>query len=140
MSLLKTGTGNQVANRKKAVEFIATHVIETESYDLDSGTISAKDGRKYHESAYAETSAALVSTPGVDRSRNSIYESGLISLMYRQLKRDQRTFVYEVDPERIHVKPGSSEAAWADVDKASTRAWVCVDNRVQLIDRREGKD
>jgi len=140
MKLLKPGTGNQVANRKKAVKFIEEHVIDTESYDLDSGSIVAKDGRKYHVSAYAETSAAFVTTPGVDRSKNSIYESGLVTLMYRQLENDQRSFIYEVDPQEIHVKPNSNSAEWRDVDKASTRIWVCTEDRVILIDRRERRE
>ncbi len=136
MKLLKPGTGNQVANRKKAVKYIAEHVIETDSYDPDSGTIVAKDGRKYHISAYAETSAAFVTTPGVDKSKNSIYESGLVTLMYRQLENDPRSFIYEVDPLEIHVRPNSNSAEWRDVDKASTRIWICTEDKVILIERR----
>jgi len=138
MKLLKPGTGNQVANRKKAVKYIAKHVIDTESCDPDSGSIVAKDGRKYHVSAYAETSAAFVTTPGVDKTKNSIYASGLVALMYRQLENDQRSFIYEIDPQEIRVKPNSNSAEWHDVRKASTRIWLCTEDKITLtIDRRE---
>lgn len=139
MKLLKPGNGNQVANRLKAIKYIAEQIIDTDSYDLNSGMIVAKDGSKYHVSAYAETTAAFVSTPGVDRSKNSIYESGLLSLMYRQLKDDQRSFIYEVDPQDIYVKPNSNSAEWVDVDKASTRIWVCTEKGVTPYDKRKRK-
>jgi hypothetical protein len=51
-----------------------------------------RKGTRYHVSAYAETGAAFVSTPGVDKSKYSIYASGVTALMYRQLKNDQRSF------------------------------------------------
>lgn len=66
-------------------------------------------------SAYAETGAAFVSTPGVDKSKYSIYASGVTALMYRQLRNDQRSFVYEVDPDDVEVAPGSTSAEWTVV-------------------------
>jgi hypothetical protein len=114
MKLLTPGTGNQRANREKAIGYITENLVETESIDLKAGHITAKDGSTYHVSAYAETSAAFVSTPGLDKSQNSIYASGLLSLMYRQLKNDKRSFVYEVDPSRIKTRPSSSTAEWSD--------------------------
>jgi hypothetical protein len=44
MRLLKPGTGNQKANRGKAVRFIVEHIIDAADFDLDSGVVTAKDG------------------------------------------------------------------------------------------------
>jgi len=82
MNLLEPGTGNQISNRKKAIDYITNNIIEVKSIDLKEGNITAKDGTSYHVSAYAETPAAFVSTPGVDRSMHSIYASGLCTLMF----------------------------------------------------------
>ena len=136
MNLLNPGTGNQSANRKKAVQYIIENIIDTEKYELNSGNITSKDGTEYHVSAYAETPAAFVSTPGMDKSKGSIYTSGLLTLMFRQLKDDKRSFIYEVDPTKIYVKPKSTSAEWSDIDKVSTRIWICTDEQVKLIDRR----
>jgi hypothetical protein len=136
MKLLNPGTGNQSANRKKAVQYIVENIIDADKYELGTGNITSKDGTEYHVSAYAESSAAFVSTPGMDRSKGSIYASGLITLMFRQLKGDKRSFIYEVDPAKIHVKPNLTSAEWSDIDKVSTRVWICTDEQVKLIDRR----
>ncbi len=136
MNLLTPGTGNQNSNRKKAVQFIVDNIIDTETCEMSAGNIISKDGIAYHVSAYAESTAAFISTPGVDKSKHSIYASGLITLMYRQLKNDKRSFIYEVDPTKIPVKPNSTSAEWTDIDKVSTRIWVCTDDQIKLIDRR----
>ena len=135
MNLLKPGTGNQNANRKVAIQYITENLFDVESIDLRAGKITAVDGASWHVSAYAETSAAFVSTPGVDKSQYSIYASGLPALMFRQLKNEKRSFVYEVDPPTIPVKSNSSSAEWSDIEKVSTRIWVCTDEKVTLIDR-----
>ena len=137
MKLLNPGTGNQSVNRKIAVQYIADKIIDTETIDLKAGNITSKDGTTYHVSAYAESPAAFVSTPGVDKSQYSIYTSGLRTLMYRQLNGDKRSFIYEVDPSKIKTKPNSSSAEWPAIDKVSTRIWICTDDLVKLIDRRE---
>ena len=137
MKLLKPGTGNQVSNRKIAIEYIANNIIDVKSVDHKAGNITSTDGALFHVSAYAESSAAFVSTPGVDKSKHSIYESGLIALMYRQIKNDKRSFIYEVDSIQIFVKPGSSSADWTEVDKVATRIWVCTSEGTRLFDRRE---
>jgi hypothetical protein len=136
MKLLKPGTGNQNANRKAAIQYIVEHIIDTDTYDLKAGNITSKDGTSYHVSAYAESSAAFVSTPGVDKSKYSIYASGLLTLMFRQIKNDDRSFIYEVDPAKIYVKPNSTSAQWSDIEKASSRIWICTDEIVKPIDRR----
>ena len=136
MNLLKPGTGNQSANRKKAIQYIVENIIDTEKYESGTGNIVAKDGAQYHVSAYAETPAAFVSTPGMDKTKGSIYASGLITLMFRQLKGDKRSFIYEVNPANIHVKPNSTTAEWSDINKVSTRVWICTEEQVKLIDRR----
>jgi hypothetical protein len=136
MKLLIPGNGNQVSNRKVAIEYIAKNIIDVKSIDQKAGNITSIEGDHFHVSAYAETTAAFVSTPGVDKSKNSIYESGLTTLMYRQIKNDKRSFIYEVDPEKIFVKPGSSSAEWPEVDKVATRIWVCTDEGFRLFDRR----
>lgn len=136
MPLLTPGTGNQRANRKAAVEYIVGTIIEAQEYDPESGRVVAVDGTQYQVSAYAETPAAFVSTPGVDKSKYSIYASGAIALMLRQLKKDKRLFVYEVNPEDIEVAAGSTSAEWTAVDKASRRIWVCAGDKVVVTDKR----
>ena len=135
MKLLKPGTGNQGPNRKLAVKYITENIIDAKSIDEKSGQITSTDGISYQVSAYAETPAAFVSTPNVDNSKNSIYASGLPALMFRQLRHDKRSFVYEVDPQKIFVKPNSSSAQWSDIEKVSTRIWVCTEESVNLINK-----
>lgn len=137
MKLLKPGTGNQNSNRRKAILYISENIIDTDTRDFQAGNITSKDGVMYHVSAYAETPAAFVSTPGVDKSQYSIYASGLRTLMFRQLKNDKRSFIYEVDPSKITLKPKSSTAQWPDIEKVSTRIWICTDDQVRLINRRK---
>jgi len=135
MNILKPGTGNQSANRKAAVEYITSNIFEAESVDVASGKFTSTDGDSYQVSAYAETPAAFVSTPNVGKSKYSIYASGLRVLMFRQLKHDKRSFVYEVDPQKITLKPKSSSAEWSDVSKVATRIWVCTSDEIKLIEK-----
>ena len=135
MNILKPGTGNQSANRRAAVEYITSNIFEAESVDIASGKFTSTDGDSYQVSAYAETPAAFVSTPNVDKSQYSIYASGLRALMFRQLKNDKRSFVYEVDPQKITLKPKSSSAEWSDVSKVATRIWVCTSDEIKLIEK-----
>ena len=51
--------------------------------------------------------------------------------MYRQLKNDKRSFIYEVDPTKIRVKAKSSSAEWLAIDKVATRVWVCTQEGVR---------
>lgn len=132
--LLTPGTGNQAENRKRAIEYIAKYILDVDSIDLVHGNITTKDGHSYHVSAYAESRAAFVSTPGVEKSKHSIYESGLTSLMYRQIKNDKRAFIYEVNPKLIPVATNSSSASWDDIKRCSTRIWVCDGDKQKLID------
>ena len=135
MNILKPGPGNQSANRKAATEYITSNIFEVETVDIASGRFTSTDGDSYQVSAYAETSGAFVSTPNVEKSRNSIYASGLPALMFRQLKNDNRSFVYEVDPLKIIVKPNSSTAEWPNVGKVARRIWVCTRDEIVLIDK-----
>lgn len=135
MKLLKPGTGNQNLNRRAAIQFIIDNIIETDSVDLSTGNIVTKEGTAYHVSAYAETPAAFISTPGEKKSIHSIFESGLTSLMYRQLKKDEHSFIYEVNPIDIQLKENINSAQWPDIDKAATRIWVCKNDTFKLIDR-----
>jgi hypothetical protein len=136
MNLLKPGTGNQSANRQKAIEYIASNILDVTDIDLRTGNITTAEGATYHVSAYAESSAAFVSTPGKDKTEYSIYASGLPALMYRQLKKDIRSFIYEVNPTDIKTKPNSSSAEWTDIEKAAKRIWICTAKEVKCIDRR----
>ena len=135
MNILKPGHGNQKANRKAAVEYIASNIFEVDSMDVESGIITTTDGVSYCVLAYAETSGAFVSTPNVENSKNSIYASGLPVLMFRQIKHDKRSFLYEVDPPKVHVKSGSSTAEWPVISKVATRIWVCTNDEIRLIDK-----
>ena len=135
MKLLKPGTGNQVANKKAATQYIAKNIVTAKTVDERSGKITTADGHSFQVSAYAETPAAFVSTPNTDKSQHSIYASGLRALMFRQLKHDDRSFIYEVEPDAIVVKPNSSSAEWVEVEKAATRIWICTDEKVHLIDK-----
>jgi hypothetical protein len=137
MNILKPGTGNQSANRKAATEYITSNIFEVETVDIASGRFTSTDGDSYQVSAYAETSGAFVSTPNVEKSKNSIYASGLPALMFRQLKNDNRSFVYEVDPLKIFVKPNSSTAEWTDVSKVARRIWICTRDEIRLIDKTD---
>jgi hypothetical protein len=137
MTLLKPGTGNQKSNRKKAIQFIADNIMDVERIDFNSGNITTTEGMTFHVSAYAETPGAFVATPGVDRSQYSIYASGLTTLMYRQLKNDNRAFIYEVEPSEIVTKPNSSTAEWKDVEKVAKRIWVCAKDKIKLINRQK---
>ena len=133
MALLKPGTGNQRRNREKAIKFLESEIFEISQTDIDDGTITIEEGTTYKVSAYAETPAAFVSTPGRDISENSIYETGLPALMVRQLK-DGRIFVYEVNPYDISTDTNTAE--WKVVDKASTRVWIHKNGQTNLSDRR----
>jgi len=134
VNLLKPGNGNQKANRKAAVEYITSNIFEVESMDVATGIFTTTEGVSYQVSAYAETTGAFVSTPTVTKSRNSIYASGLPALMFRQLKHDKRSILYEVDPLKLYVKPNSSTAEWSDVSKAATRKWICTSDKIVLIE------
>jgi hypothetical protein len=135
MKLLTPGPGNKGRNTKAATEYITSKLLEAESVDLDSGRLTTSDGNSYQVSVYADTPAALVSTPNVAKTQESIYASGLKALLFRQLKRDKRSFVYEVDPETITRRPNSSTAEWTEVSKAATRIWICSADEVRLIDK-----
>jgi hypothetical protein len=133
VNILKPGNGNQKANRQAAVEFIASKILEVESMDVASGRITTIDGVSYQVTAYAETAGAFVSTPNVKNSKNSIYASGLPVLMFRQLKNDKRSILYEVDTPKLYVKPNSSTAEWSAVGKAATRKWICTPDEIRRI-------
>ena len=139
MNILKTGIGNQKANKKAAVEYVASNIFDVESMDCATGIITTTDGVSYQVLAYAETTGAFVSTPNVEKSSNSIYTSGLPVLMFRQLKNDKRSILYEVDPPKIYVKPGSSTAEWSDISKVATRKWICTSDEIRLIERASRK-
>jgi hypothetical protein len=139
MKLLKTGNGNQKANRQAAVEYITSNIFEVESMDVATGIIITTEGVSYQVSAYAETAGAFVSTPGVKNSKNSIYTSGLPVLMFRQLKNDKRSILYQVDPPKIYVKPGSSTAEWSDISRVATRKWICTSDEIRPIERSKRK-
>lgn len=139
MNILKPGTGNQKANRQAAVEYIAANIFEVESMDVATGIITTTDDVSYQVSAYAESAGAFVSTPGVKNSKNSIYTSGLPVLMFRQLKNDKRSILYEVDPPKIYVKPGSSTAEWSDISRVATRKWICTSDEIRPIERTKRK-
>ncbi len=135
MNILKPGTGNQSANREAATEYITSNIFEVETVDIASGRFTSTDGDSYQVFAYVDTSGAFVSTPKAKNSKSSIYASGLPALMFRQLKNDNRSFVYEVDPPKIVVKPNSSTAEWTDVSKVARRIWVCTRDEIRLIDK-----
>jgi hypothetical protein len=135
MNILKTGNGNQKANKEAAVEFVTSKILEVESKDAATGIITTTDGVSYQVLAYAETTGAFVSTPNVEKSKNSIYTSGLPVLMFRQLKNDKRSILYEVDPPKIYVKPGSSTAEWSDISRVATRKWICTTDEIRLIEK-----
>lgn len=137
MKLLKPGTGNQDANRKAATEYITSAILDAESVDLATGVITTTDGESYQVFPYAGTPGAFVSTPKVKNAKNSIYASGHKALMYRQLKNDDRSFIYEVDPPKIFVKPNSSTAEWADISKVAIRIWICKKDEIRLIDKTD---
>jgi len=139
MNILKPGTGNQSANRKAAIEFITSKIFEEASVDPATGIITTKDGDSYQVSAYAETAGAFVSTPNVEKSRNSIYTSGFPVLMFRQLKNDKRSILYEVDPPKIYVKPNTSTAEWSDISRVASRKWICTTDEIRLIERTPKK-
>ena len=103
--------------------------------DVATGIVTTTDGVSYQVSAYAETTGAFVSTPSVKNSKNSIYASGLPALMFRQLKNDKRSILYEVDPPKIYVKPNSSTAEWSDISKVATRKWICTSDEILLIEK-----
>ena len=135
MKLLTPGPGNKGRNIKAATEYITSNIFEAESVDVESGRFATSDGDSYQVSVYADTPAALVSTPNVAKTQESIYASGLKALLFRQLKRDKRSFVYEVDPPKITLRTNSSTAEWTEVSKAATRIWICSEDEVRLIDK-----
>jgi len=56
--------------------------------------------------------------------------------MFRQLKNGNRTFIYEVAPKDIFVKNNSNSAMWQDIDKVSSRMWVCMDDKIKCHERK----
>jgi hypothetical protein len=135
MKILKPGKANQSANRKAATEYIASNIFDAETVDTASGQFTTTDGDSYQVFAFADTPGAFVSTPNVENSRNSIYSSGVPAIMFRQLKHDKRSFVYEIDPLKVFVKPNSSTAEWTDISKVARRIWICTSDEVRLIDK-----
>ena len=136
MKLLIPGTGNQKANKAKAVRFVVEKIIDAESYDEKSGEVVAKTGDVFTVSAYAETAAAFAKTPSVGKEKNSIYASGHKVLMVRQIKNDDRIIVYKLDPEAVSPPTGSNSIAWQDISKASDCVWVCKGNEINCIDKK----
>ncbi|VUX55544.1 protein of unknown function [uncultured Woeseiaceae bacterium] len=136
MKLLVPGTGNQKANKAKAVRFVVEKIIDAASSDEKSGEVVAKTGDIYTVSAYAETPAAFAKTPGVGKEKNSIYASGHQVLMVRQIKNDDRILVYKLDPEAVSPPTGSSSIPWQDISKASDCVWVCKGSEIKLIDKK----
>ena len=135
MDLLIPGTGNQSANRKKATRYIADNIIDARAVDESSGKITSTDGISYQVSAYAETTAAFISTPKVDKAKYSIYASGLPALMFRQLKDRKRSVIYEVDPNMIAMKPNTKTAEWSEIGRVAARTWVCTKEQISLTER-----
>jgi len=136
MKLLVPGTGNQSANKAKAVRFVVEKIIDAASSDEKSGEVVAKTGDVYTVAAYAETPAASVRTPGVGKGKNSIDAPGHRVLMVRQLKNDDRILVYKLDPEAVSPPTGSASVPWQDVSKASDCVWVCKGSEIRLIDKK----
>lgn len=136
MKLLVPGTGNQRANKAKAVRFVVENIVDAESCDEKSGAVVATNGDIFTVSAYAETPAAFAKTPGVAKEKNSIYASGHQVLMVRQIKNDDRIFVYKLDPEVVSPPDGSSSIPWQEISKASDCIWVCKGNEIKLIDKK----
>ncbi len=135
MNLLTLGAGNKGRNIKAATEYITSKLLEVESADLEAGAFTTPDGDSYQVSAYAETTAALMSIPKVDKAQQGKPVSGPRALMFRQLKNDRRSFIYEVDPPTITRRTRSSTAEWSEVSKAATRIWICTNDEVRLIDK-----
>lgn len=130
MKLLTPGTGNQRANKASAVRFIAERVLDVASMNEVSGEIVTSAGDTFTVSAYAETTAAFVKTPGKDKDEYSIYASGHRALMVRQLK-DGRIFVYQLDSRAVEPRSGSSSVPWEDIRRAAERTWVCQGDKVR---------
>ena len=136
MKLLVPGTGNQKANKAKAVHFVVEKIIDAESYDEKSGEVVTKAGDVFTVSAYAETPAAFAKTPGVGKEKNSIYASGHKVLMVRQLKNDDRILVYKLDPEAVSPPTGSSSISWQDISKTADCVWICKGSEIRCIDKK----
>ena len=135
MKLLIPGTGNQRANKAKAVRFVVEKIIDAASHDEKSGEVVTKTGDIFTVSAYAETPAAFAKTPGVAKDKNSIYASGHKVLMVRQIKNDDRIFVYKLDPEGVSPPTGSSSISVQDISKAADCVWVCKGSEIKCIDK-----
>lgn len=141
MKLLSPGNGNQSENNKKAIQFIAKHIfeVENENVHLDKRQIVDKEGVKYQVCAYAESTAAFVSTPGKNRETDdSIYIANLPTLMFQQIKNDSRYIIYEVDLNELktYQKPSICNVEWKDVQKISRRTWVWKDGEIKVFDKR----
>ena len=59
--------------------------------------------------------------------------------MFRQLKHDKRSFIYEFNPPDITVKANSSSADWTVIEKASSRIWICTKDQVKLIEKTSSR-
>lgn len=136
MKLLKPGTGNQKANKAKAVRFVVEKIIDAASSDESSGEVVSEDGDVFTVSAYAETPAAFAKTPGVAKDKNSIYASGHHVLLVRQIKNDDRIMVYRLDPENVSPPAGSSSISWQAISKAAECVWVCKGDLIRLIEKK----
>lgn len=135
MAILKPGTGNQITNRKAAIRFLADEIFDLAEADYGAATITVEEGTTYKVSAYAETTAAFVSTPGKDKSEYSIYQSELPHLMVQQFKGGDRMAVYEVNPQNISVQGNSNSAEWKEVERAAVRVWIYKDGKFRVTER-----
>jgi hypothetical protein len=134
MKLLVPG-GSRKQNRRKAVQFVVDNIMPASSFDAESGAVISEAGDTFMVSAYAESSAAFVSTPGKDKTEHSIYASGHKVLLVRQLKNDSRIFVYQVDPTAIPPPKNSNTVQWPEIQRVAEKVWVCRDGVVQLHTR-----
>ncbi len=117
-AFLEKGNGHQHANRRKAMEYVVTHIEGISP--IDGRTVEFPPYGRCHFSAYTHTEGAMISTP--DRDDNE-YGSGdwhhLDKIMMFRDFGDGRCMIY-VCP----IKPlfavrtiGHHGVRWPDIDK-----------------------
>ena len=120
MRVLKLGNGNQVRNKKLAMEFITKHF---DAEIIDKKTVRTKDWGLCHVSAYTHPKGAMISTPsskdqnygGVDWHKNDHV------ILFRDIG-DGRCIIYicKIEPLFEHRTIGHHGVLWENIGKIAS--------------------
>jgi hypothetical protein len=122
--VLKLGNGNQITNKKKAIQFIAQHI---NAQIVDKNTVSSDKWGLCHVAAYTDFKGAMISTP--NRADNN-YEDVAWHLrnhiiMFRDVG-DGRCIIYvcKIEPLFGRRTIGHHGVKWEDIQEIASHVEV----------------